>query len=98
MTETLGPTSADSFMQVVSEDNPADCHSRNRYDDLEERITRLTESWRAHASGARVKREHQYLRTDPTEVVRHRATDEPMEEGDLEEISVLQAMWLQEDS
>ena len=52
MSEVLKDHAADCFLHVVSEDNPRDCHSRGKYDDLQEQIHRLTDTWEA-VEGAR---------------------------------------------
>ena len=80
MSEAMREHCADAFMHVVSEDNPSDCHSRGRYDDLQERVNRLSDTWEAHTFGGRVNRAHWFRREDGAGVVRHAPVDTGFDE------------------
>ena len=43
----------DDIFLVTSKCNPADCPSRENYDDFDERVQRLTDAWTAHTAGGR---------------------------------------------
>lgn len=80
-----GIAEGDEVIQVVSKDNPSDCHSRGDYREYAERVQRLQEALETHEYGGQRLREHKDF--DPTDgrLVRHGEVDSDDEDAPPDE-------------
>ena len=75
----------DQIVQVVSGDNPSDCHSRGTFGDYTDRVSRLRETLDRHFEGGRMQRPHAEYRNREATEVRHGEPQSDDEEAEMEE-------------